>query len=535
MAPKVKHIVFILILAGLSLPALQGKWHLFPEKPLHGDFEQKELPELTKNTWLDGTFQEALDPWLEQNTGFHNGLVRVHNQLDYSLFHKTNAEGVIRGRNGQLYESDYIRAWTGADFVGEELLDRKLRQFRFLQQHLEENHDIDLVLVLEPGKASVYPEDIPGRFIEGEKTNYRYISQRARELGINLIDYNAWFMEIRDTVSYPLFPKQGTHWSEFAMWYAADSLIRYIEKVRNIELPEVIREGTEYNSSLRSTDYDVGVTLNLLFELRHGKMPYPKYSFGDTNRVRPNVLSVADSYYWNIFNTRIPLHLFENEAFWYFYQKAYPESYRKDVFVKDLDLRQEIEKQDMIFYMSTDRFLFKFDRGFVDDLMALYGPQYSQDLITRNKTRILKLDPWFEEVMAKAGEKGISLGEMLDMTAHHMLEQKDPEHYYGLFGPEHFIRNIRMNEAWMEKLRISAEEQGISIEQRIRQEAEYILQANYPRAMEKYRLLEEIKAGIRADSSWHAHILEKAAHWYMTEEEMIQADAEYVFSQRKEK
>ncbi len=533
MAPKVKHIVFILILAGLSLPALQGKWHLFPEKPLHGDFEQKELPELTKSTWLDGTFQEALDPWLEQNTGFHNGLVRVHNQFDYSLFHKTNAEGVIRGRNGQLYEYDYIRAWTGADFVGEELLDRKLRQFRFLQQHLEENHDIDLVLVLEPGKASVYPEDIPGRYRQGEKTNYRYISQRARELGINLIDFNAWFMEIRDTVSYPLFPKQGTHWSEFAMWYAADSLIRYIEKVRNIELPEVIREGTEYSSSLRSTDYDVGVTLNLLFELRHGKMPYPKYSFGDSNVSRPNVLSVADSYYWNIFNTRIPLHLFNNEAFWYFYKKVYPDSYYGDVFVKDLNLRQEIEKQDVIFFMSTERFLYKIDRGFVDDLMELYGPQYSRSKITRSKTGILNLDSWFADVMRKAEENSLSLGEMLELDAHYMLRQKDPEYYFSIFGPEPIMWNIRMNQQWMDNLRKSAEKQGVYVEELLLQEAEYILKQDHPQALVNFRQLEQIKAGIRADSSWHAHILEKANRWYMTEEEMIQADAEYVFSQRE--
>ncbi|MCK5339308.1 MAG: hypothetical protein KAJ50_10865, partial [Bacteroidales bacterium] len=266
MAVKVKYIIFVIILLALGLPAIQAAFNIFPEKPLHGDFEKIDMPALTKQGWFSGDFQAKLDPWLEQHIGFHNGLVRMHNQMDYSLFHKPNAEGVIRGKNGQLYESDYIRAWTGKDFVGEELLDRKLRQFRFLQQHLKEEFNTDLVLVLEPGKASLYPEDIPERYIKAEKgkTNYEYMSRRAQELGINLIDLNAYFLEIKDTTSYPLFPLQGTHWSEFAMWYAADSLLSYIEASRGIQLPEVIKEGMEYSRELRSTDYDVGVTLNLL-------------------------------------------------------------------------------------------------------------------------------------------------------------------------------------------------------------------------------------------------------------------------------
>ncbi|MCK4569892.1 MAG: hypothetical protein KAT76_06350, partial [Bacteroidales bacterium] len=283
MSIKIKHIIFIVILLALGLPAIQAAFNLFPEKPLHGDFEKKNMPTLTKQGWFSGDYQAQMDPWLEQHIGFHNGLVRIHNQVDYSLYHKANAEGVIRGKNGQLYESDYIRAWTGKDFVGEELLDRKLRQFRFLQQQLKEQSGTDLVLVLEPGKASLYPEDIPERYIKAEegKTNYEYMRNRARELGINLIDLNAYFYEIKDTTSYPLFPLQGTHWSEFAMWYAADSLLNYIESIRGIQLPEVIKEGMEYSHKLRSTDYDVGVTLNLLFELQHGKMPYPKYHFGE--------------------------------------------------------------------------------------------------------------------------------------------------------------------------------------------------------------------------------------------------------------
>ena len=532
MALKVKYIIFVIILLALGLPAIQAALNIFPEKPLHGDFEKKDMPALAAQGWFSGDYQAKLDPWLEQHIGFHNGLVRMHNQMDYSIYHKPNAEGVIRGKNGQLYESDYIRAWTGKDFVGEELLDRKLRQFRFLQQYLKEEFNTDLVLVLEPGKASIYPEDIPERYTKAEegKTNYEYMAGRAQELGINLIDLNAYFLKIKDSTSYPLFPLQGTHWSEFAMWYAADSLLSYIEATRGIQLPEVIKEGTEYSMKLRSTDYDVGVTLNLLFELQHGEMPYPKYHFReDSTHQKPNVLAIADSYYWNFFNTRIPKNLFNNEAFWYFYKKVYPDTYYGDKNVEDLDLAAEVEKQDIIFFMTTERFMYMIDRGFVDDLISIYGVQYSRNELTRYKTSIINLGTWFVKVLDKAEQKGVSPGEMLERDARYLLWQTDPEQYYSIFGPGAIIQNIRDTEDWFNNIKKSAEEKNISVDERLMNEAMYIMENEHPEALAKYNRIEQIMANIRADSSWHAHILEKATHYYMTEEEMVRADAEYVF------
>ena len=485
MAGRVKNIAFLLILASLLLPGLQSIFHPFPEKPLHGDFEEQQMPALTKAGWFSGEYQADLDLWLEQHIGFHNGLVRIHNQLDYTLYHKANAEGVIGGRNGQLYEYDYIRAWTGRDFIGEKLLDSRLRQFRFIQQHLKENFDIDLILVLEPGKASICEEDIPDQYQKAEpgKSNYEFTRDRAIELGINLIDFNAWFMQIRDTSSYPLFPLQGTHWSEFAMWYAADSLISYIEDIRGINMPEVVKEKTEYSKTLRSTDYDVGVTLNLLFELEHGEMPYPKFHFlEDSTHQKPNVLAIADSYYWNLFNTRIPENLFNNQAFWYFYKMVYPDTYYGDKFVTDLNIPEEVEKQDVILFMATERFLYKFDRGFLDDLISAYGVQYSRNKIDRNITEILNLGSWFNDVMEKAEKKGISLGEMLEMDAKYMLLQTDPELYYSIFGPESIVQNIIGNEEWYNTIRESAVERNMTVEERLMDEAMYIMEKEHQQA-----------------------------------------------------
>jgi len=398
-------------------------------------------------------------------------------------------------------------------------------------QHLKEKYGTDLVLVLEPGKASVYPDDIPARYKHKPgTTNYEYIRGRAKDLGINLIDFNAWFMAMKDTASWPLFPKQGTHWSEYAMWYAADSLLHYIRDIRDITLGAVVRDSMVISSRLQSTDYDAGQTLNLLCSLPHSPMPYPVYHFNTEGIThKPNVLAIADSYYWNIFNTRIPEKLFNNQAFWYFYKKVYPDSYHGDKLVKDLDLRAEVEKQDVIFFMSTERFLYKFDRGFVDDLWEIYGLRSSSDRLTQYKTGILNLDPWFSEVISEAGREGESLGKMLELEARHLLWKNEPERFYALYGPAPVANDIRKNPAWFADVRRRAANNNISVEERLIEEATYMLRNKYPGALEEYEDVRKIMSNIRNDSIWFAHVMEKAKRYFMTEEEVIRADAEYVF------
>ncbi len=365
---------------------------------------------------------------------------------------------------------------------------------------------------------------------ETGQSNYEFIRVHVEGAGNQSDRSQCLVFADQGYINYPLFPQQGTHWSEFAMWYAADSLLNYIEDIRKINLSEVIQDGREYSKELRSTDYDVGVTMNLLFELDHGEMPYPEFHFGeDARNQKPNVLAIADSYYWNIFNTRIPKNLFNNQAFWYFYKKVYPDSYYGDKLVQDLNIKEEIEKQDVILFMATERFLYMIDRGFVDDLIRIYGINNSLNELIRYKTGILNDGIWFAELIDRAEKKGISLGEMIDRHARFLFETADPDKYYSIYGPDAIIQNILRNKDWLQNIEESAEERNISVEERMMDEALYILKTEHPAALEKYQLIQQYMSNIRTDSIWHAQTLEKASRYFMTEEEMVRAEAEFVY------
>jgi hypothetical protein len=483
MKKTVLHIAFVFILLLMALPAIQLSFHPFKEKPLNGAFNLAGKPQITKVNWKSGEFQEHVEKYLKDHSGFRNFLVRIQNQVDFSLFRQANAEGAEIGKNKQLFEYDYIRSWLAIDYPGDSFIEKKLQRTKYVQEYLKREKGIDLIVVFEPGKASFYPEYLPWKYVQKKdspSTYDRYL-KKAGEMNIDFIDLHQYFMRLKPNSEFPLFPRYGTHWSVYGMRFAADSLLRLIECRRKITLTKVKADSLEFSTKSRDTDDDVLKTMNLLFPLKGEKLAYPVFSFDTAHPGdKPMVLVVADSYYWNIFNTRIPRYLFANEAFWYFNTLVYPDNYYKPVYTRDLDFRQEVEKQDVIFVMITERFLHKFDWSFIDQLYALYTPEWLKDPVYDNITKIMLTAPWYADIIIKAEKKHISLEEALIEDGKYLFHQQDTAGYLINYGPEHFIRNISANPGWMANIREKAAGKGISAEEMLKIDALYTFRQKFP-------------------------------------------------------
>ncbi|MEZ5083174.1 MAG: hypothetical protein R2750_06970 [Bacteroidales bacterium] len=525
-------VVFMLLL--LILPAIQKEFSLFRVKSLNGDFEYVEKPSFSWNTWFDGSFQSAFDTWLEENIGFRNAFIRITNQVDYSLFTIPHAEGVVICKEKQLIEFDYIRAYDGGDFLGEATIDKRIRKLKFVQKHLKTAYDIDFVLVFEPGKASFYPEFIPDKYLtrDNPKTNYDYFVKSAKEYDVRFIDFNAWFKKMKGTTSYPLYPRYGTHWSEYGMSFAADSLVNYLEFIRQIDMNDVFIDSLEVQVHARKPDYDMGAALNLLFRLPESdSLAYPVWRFeNNPDKPKPMVLTIADSYYWNIYNTGIPHHLFANQSFWYFGNLVYPEYWKNPTFATNLNLKEEVEKQDIILMMITERFLHKFDFALVDNLYKIYAPQSIYDKVYQYKSEIWIFTEWIDKVIEKAEKRKVPFSEVLDKEAKYVYHMKEPENYMTFRGQEHYEESIRADDHWLNLVDEKAKERGISLDEMIHLESDYMFKTNYPDAYARYIKLNEFKNSIRNDSSWLSHVQDKANTYYLSLEEMLQIEAEYLLT-----
>jgi hypothetical protein len=578
-----KNIAFFFIFLMMVIPGVQMRFRIFSEKPLLGAFNLSGKPQFTREDWKSGKFQENVERYLKDYSGFRNFLVRLQNQVDFSFFSKANAEGAVVGKNGQLYEYDYIRSWLGIDYPGDNFVEEKLNRTKYVKEYLKKTKNIDLILVFEPGKASFYPEYIPEWYAarkDGPSTYDRYLA-KAKEIGLDYIDLNQYFLDLKPKSEYPLFPSLGTHWSDYGMRFAADSLIRLIEKRRNIDLPGYYVDTTLISNKPLDTDDDVVRTMNLLFPLQSVDLAYPQFAFDTiTPKYRPMVLVVADSYYWNIFNTRIPRHLFANQAFWYFNSLVYPDFYYKPVYTKDLSLKKEVEKQEVIFLMVTERFLHKFDWTFIDQLYSLYTPEWLRDPIYDNINNIMQVDSWYNDMINKASQRHIPLEEALVTDGKFLLSQKDTLTYMVNYGPEHFSQVISGDYKWMQSIREKAVKNGITTEEMLKTDALYIFKENYPGLYEMNQGLEAVEKriynqpgtidslkreaafyrwneasfihlaawqiyreediartsmAIRNDPNWLEHVKDKAIKKGVTLEEMIRLDAVYMWDQKLRK
>ena len=526
-----KHIIFLVVLIALSLPMIQRFFSVFEEGELNGDFVLSDCPEYTTDNWLNGTFQAGFDRFVEDHIGFRNFFVRLHNQIDFSLYDRINAEGLVKGKNNILYEYDYIRAYTGKDFIGEATITRTLNKLKFIQEHFKNEFNIDVLLVFEPSKARVQPDDIPERYLEDGITisNYEFFKQKADELGITNLDLNDYLVQVSDTSRYPVYPPYGIHWSEHTMRFVTDTLIRFIESVGNIDMPDFSVETRFVKDSISASDYDAGMTSNLLFTLGQEPLPYPFFSFkADASKTRPMVLAVADSYYWNIYNTRLPKNLFSNEAFWYFNAKVYPEFYYEETWTDDLDLKTEVEKQDVILIGITERFLYKFGWGFVEQLYDAYGPKYSGGIVEKYESKIRNYSAWFDQLQKTAEETGQNLEELIRLNAHDEAVRKDFETYITWYGDKYYQGLIAGNETWSDSTRAKADRNNRAFEEQLEIEAMFVFKSSNPKAYRKYELIQAYRDSIYNNAGWLQLIRQKAARYYLSLDDAVSVDAEYM-------
>lgn len=515
----------------LIAPAIQKETSLVQIPELSGDFVLAEKPEITIEGWFSGDYQSNFNNYLEDHIGFRNILVRISNQLDFSLYKEVHADGVVVGKNHQLYEYDYIRGYIGGDFLGEDDIDKRVRKLKFVQKYLKDSLNIDFTLVFEPGKASFYHEYILDEYYKNAlpKTNYEYFRDVSTSYGVTFIDFNQWFKDLKPTAPYPLYAPYGTHWTTYGASLAADSLLNFMEQTRHIKMRNVSIDSLEIQDHTRTSDRDMGLALNLLFPMpENGPFAYPVFQYEENpqNITRPMVLVIADSYYWNIFNTNIVYEVFKKPAFWYFGNLVYPETYDNPIFAVNLNLKEEIEKQDFLFLMVTERFLHKFDWGLVDNLYKIYGIRSKYDKVYDYKGEIWIYTEWFNQVVEKAKQRNITVAEMLDLEAKYVYMTREVENYLICMGPAHYARLMRSDCNWLSQIQKKADEKQIGLDEMINIEAEYMLKTEHPDAFKTWMQIEQNKIQIKNDSLHFAKVKQAASYYYKTVDEMLQIEAE---------
>ncbi len=416
----VKHLLFILLMLLLLLPFVQQQWNILQMEPLKGAIETPVQPAFSAKNFYGSSYQDSLNTFVEQHIGFRPFLVRVNNQLHYSLFRKVFAKGVVVGKQGYLYEQSYINSYFGLDFAGEVKIKKDIEEFVVVNNWLKQNNK-NLLVVLAPGKARYFHEFIPDHLrpdtISG--TNYEQIKRGLVDNKIAHIDVNEWFTKLKPTTHYPLFPKSGIHWSHYGMYLAFDSILRKAAEVIGHSFVKFEYNSIVLSDSLRKPDQDIWEGLNLFFQPNDYPMPYLDFRFVDAKPdLMPKTIVVGDSFYWQFFGSGFATRSFNQHDFWYYNSLIFPGDGRPAIERKEVDLLAEVNQKNLIIILQTEAALDRLGFGFIHDLYKLINEDVEAEQGIFKIIQTIKSSPeWLKSIEDKAKQRGYTVEEMIRIDA----------------------------------------------------------------------------------------------------------------------
>lgn len=349
-------------------PHIQRRFNLFEQAPLKGLHGAAPQPKWSWKAWFDGTLQQKFDAYASDSFGLTPVLVKTINQLEYNIFNTANARYVTVGQQNFLYETAYIEAELGTDFIGMEKIEVESTKLGVIAAALKKKN-VRFLVVLAPGKGSFFPEYFPkyaGQF-RRSTTNYLSYKNALNLHNIDVLDLHSWFREMKDTSRYHLFPQTGIHWSTYGMALAGDSIMKYLAGITGKDLVKYEIKPGRLTKKVEQSDADVEDGMNLWWPLERLPMMYPDLSFQPgKDKIRTSV--IADSYFWGLYDHGFISRTSDSSAFWYYFQEVYPGGRS----MSSVNLRDALEKQDVVILLATDATLPRLGWGFIDAAYELY-------------------------------------------------------------------------------------------------------------------------------------------------------------------
>lgn len=412
---KLKHFVFMFFGALLFLPMIQQQFNLVKEKKLEQVENSATMPTPAIDVILEGRFQKEFEAALDINIGLRKTFVRIHNQLNYSVYNVSKAGGVVIGKNGFIFIDSYINAYSGKDFRGKESIELQIQKALVVQSELKKRN-IELVFAFAPGKGSFYPEYIPDDYLKNinhDSTNYACFIKAISKTNLNVLDIKKYFLAIKDTAKNALFPIPGVHWTEYGSVLAIDTISKYFSSVLNIKTPEIDIVSFKKKNLIKYGDYDAANLMNVFSTIPHEELPYIDVNYLKSAEAdRPKLLCVSDSYFSTIDYIKAPDSLFSECTFWLYERR---ETYDKK---KSLGFQEEIESKNIVLLLATDATLGSFPFRFIDEAYEVYAPKNKsyydlknrefRQFITEGLKNIEKNKKWMRQLNKSAKEKKIS-------------------------------------------------------------------------------------------------------------------------------
>ncbi len=370
---KLEKCLYGLLLILLLLFCLGSIKPLYESEALHGWREESNKPAFSFAAVTEGSYQQAFEPYFNDRSGFRNDLVRLRNQLHYSLFNVVVNDKIISGKEGVLYETGYIYNAIYGLYTGDRqhFIDKSAKLAR-IKDTLEAQGK-EFLYVAAPGKGTLYPEYIPNYLLHSRMNippQEAYLRQ-FDSLGIEYIDLNRYFIERRKTDSTWLYSRYGIHYNKYGAYLAVDTLCKYFDK-RYPFMPRLVLDSISADYMPWDAEHDCRMSCNLFADEPRELLYHPHIHYEKRGEKGLNCLFVGDSYIFPLWLLNMHKEYFSSSQHWYYFNEVHYSDGREKSSVDKIDILKELEATDVVIVLFTNATTLDQDNGFVDKVYELY-------------------------------------------------------------------------------------------------------------------------------------------------------------------
>ena len=539
MGKTFKYLLYFSVLFCLVFHHIQKNKELFFIAPLKGTSETFEKPKPTLATIKSGEYQEKYNKYIDHNFGGRAFLIRLLNELKFFLFHQSDAPGVVVGKYNYLYLTSYTNNYRGTNFIGQSKVEENVRKLKQIQDSLKKL-DVDLVVIFAPGKASFYSEFLPEYMNRQKKAenNLSAYSACFKKNNVNYLDLNSWFLSLKRKTRYALYPELGVHYTPHGTFLVTDTLVHYIEKLRNIDLPDVSTYRIYLSDSLREQEHDVEELMNLRKPIFHQPVPYFKLSTHKYEKqVKPDVLGIGDSYWWQLTGLDLPSKFFKRDVYWYYNKTIYVANKKQEQGFSGLNYGDELLSRDVIVIMASEATYDLFPFEFIDKAYPIFCMSKNQKMEWL-KEKVNEDKNWHEEIKQKAIKNNISENEQMLRDIEYVIDN-DLTAYK---APKHFIDSvihsyravITNNTEWYNAVKKKAAEKNISLQEQMDLDAAFGYGMDYG-TDEAIQKMDQIKKEIRQSKERLNAIETKALQDHISFNEAMAWEIKKVWDEQRKK
>ncbi len=173
-----------------------------------------DKPQLrTEDGALNKDFTMQYESWFSDRFGLRTQLVTAYGKLTSKLFGVSSEKDVIIGRDGWVYFTPTIPDATGVRSLNDAEIRHCVRNLQLMRDYAAQ-HGAAFVFAAAPNKASIYPDNLPARYLHtGSENNLDALSDALRQSDLTVCDWRTVLRDAAASGDRQLYHKLDTHWN----------------------------------------------------------------------------------------------------------------------------------------------------------------------------------------------------------------------------------------------------------------------------------------------------------------------------------